>query len=53
MLDGVDVSRFHVGDILDLPDADATMLIAERWAEPAADTSFRANQSQPTSPTIT
>lgn len=35
-LDGVDVSRFHIGEIVELPDAEAAVLIAERWAEPAS-----------------
>ncbi|HUP40802.1 MAG TPA: hypothetical protein VM115_11830 [Vicinamibacterales bacterium] len=34
-LNGIDVSALNVGDILELPDAAACMLIAERWAEPA------------------
>jgi hypothetical protein len=33
-LDGIDVSRYHEGDVLDLPRADAELLIAERWARP-------------------
>jgi hypothetical protein len=37
-LDGVDVSRSRVGDVLDLPDADATALMAEGWAERAIET---------------
>jgi hypothetical protein len=31
-LDGVDVSRHHAGDVLDLPRREAEMLIAEGWA---------------------
>jgi hypothetical protein len=31
-LDGVDVSRNHVGDLLDLPPAKARLLVAEEWA---------------------
>jgi hypothetical protein len=32
-LDGVDVTKVHVGDVLDLSAAEAAMLIAEGWAE--------------------
>ena len=32
-LDGVDVSKVRVGEVLELPDAKAAMLIAEKWAE--------------------
>jgi len=31
-IDGVDVSRRSVGDLLDLPTHDAEMLVAEGWA---------------------
>jgi hypothetical protein len=31
-LDGVDVSRAKVGDVLDVPEREATMLISEGWA---------------------
>jgi len=34
-LNGVDLSSFNVGDIVEVPDVVARMLIAERWAEPA------------------
>ena len=33
-MDGVDVSRHVVGDVLDLPDLDARLLVAEQWATP-------------------
>lgn len=33
-IDGVDLSRNQVGDLLDLPVRDARMLIAEGWAAP-------------------
>jgi CheY-like chemotaxis protein len=33
-LNGFDVSRFHVGDVVDVPDSEATILIVEGWAEP-------------------
>jgi hypothetical protein len=37
MLDGVDVSMLNVGEILELPDSSAALLIAEKWAEPIDD----------------
>ena len=37
VLNGVDVSTFRVGDIIELPDAAAIMMIAEGWAERATD----------------
>jgi hypothetical protein len=33
-IDGIDLSRNKVGDLLDLPHSDARMLIAEGWAMP-------------------
>jgi hypothetical protein len=35
-IDGVDLSRRVVGDVLDLPQREAQMLLAEGWASPAA-----------------
>jgi hypothetical protein len=32
-VNGVDLSKVHVGDSLDLPSKDARLLIAEGWAE--------------------
>ena len=37
MLNGVDISRQSVGDVLDLPRRDAELLLAEGWALPATD----------------
>jgi len=37
ILDGVDVSLLNAGDILELPDSSAALLIAEKWAEPIAE----------------
>ena len=37
MIDGVDLEHAAVGDHLELPPRDANVLIAEGWAEPAAD----------------
>jgi hypothetical protein len=34
VLDGIDVSNYAEGDALDLPRAEAELLIAERWAVP-------------------
>lgn len=33
-LNGIDVSALCVGDVVELPDAAARMMIAEGWAEP-------------------
>ena len=33
-LDGIDLSDYHEGDVVDLPRAQAELLIAERWALP-------------------
>ena len=32
VLNGIDVSSLHVGDIIELPDSAAHMMIAEGWA---------------------
>jgi hypothetical protein len=37
LINGIDLSKAHTGDTLDLPARDASMLMAEGWAEPAAD----------------
>jgi hypothetical protein len=37
VMDGVDVSHVRAGDILQLPDADAELLISEGWAERVAE----------------
>jgi hypothetical protein len=34
-LNDVDVSSLEVGDVMELPDWAARMMIAEQWAEPA------------------
>jgi hypothetical protein len=34
-LNGVDVSEVSVGDIVDLPERSARLLLVEGWAEPA------------------
>jgi len=33
-LDGIDVSEAHVGDVIDVSEDDARILIAEGWATP-------------------
>jgi hypothetical protein len=33
MIDGIDLSAFTVGEVIQLPVAAARLLIAERWAE--------------------
>lgn len=40
VLNGVDVSDCEVGDVLALPEDDARMLIAERWAAPLSEPAF-------------
>jgi hypothetical protein len=44
-LNGVDISRQSVGDIVDLPRHDAELLLAEGWALPATDNHFEASPS--------
>jgi hypothetical protein len=36
-LNGVDISAFRVGEVIELPDQAARMLIAEGWAEKVVD----------------
>jgi hypothetical protein len=36
-LDGIDVTKQRVGDIMELPDKAAAMLLAEDWAEAVAE----------------
>lgn len=35
VINGIDLTNLCVGEVLDLKDRDASMLIAEGWAEPA------------------
>ena len=35
-LNGIDVSALRVGDVIELPDSAARMMVAEGWAEPEA-----------------
>jgi hypothetical protein len=42
-VNGVDLSLYQEGDVIDLPERDARMLLAERWAEtvePTSDTRY-------------
>ena len=49
VMDGVDVSHVRAGDVTNLPDEQADVLIAERWAEPALDRRC-SDPSQPPKP---
>jgi hypothetical protein len=33
-VDGIELSGWRVGDVLELPDQEASLLLAERWAIP-------------------
>ena len=44
-LDGVDVSQYHAGDVLDLASREAEMLLAEGWASRTADPADGAESS--------
>ena len=46
-LNGVDLTRVNVGDITELPDAAAHMMIAERWAEQVAEHISSTPQTPP------
>jgi len=34
-VDGIDLSGRHVGDVIELPEPDARVIVAEQWATPA------------------
>jgi hypothetical protein len=34
-VDGIDLSGRHVGDVIELPEPDARVIVAEQWAIPA------------------
>jgi hypothetical protein len=34
VIDGIDLGQCHVGDIVDLPPREASLLLAEAWAVP-------------------
>lgn len=42
LIDGIDLSRRRVGDVIDIPIHDARMLIAEGWAVPDDSRASRA-----------
>jgi hypothetical protein len=46
-LNGLDLSRVNIGDVLLLPDSAASMLIGEGWAEAVPEPPSPANQSPP------
>jgi hypothetical protein len=41
-IDGIDLSAHRAGQLLDLPERDAALLIAEGWAAPASGEFVRA-----------
>jgi len=45
-IDGVDISEYAVGDVIDLPPGAARLLIAERWAASAATPARRRDVRQ-------
>jgi hypothetical protein len=40
-IDGVDISSYHVGDVLDIASREAWLLVAEQWAIPERRTANR------------
>jgi hypothetical protein len=44
-LDGIDLSEYCVGDVLDVPEHDGELLIAEEWAVPMTDRNSREVRS--------
>lgn len=52
MLDGIDLTRVHPGDVIELPDEEARILILEEWAVPEGDgTARRCGPAASTHPT--
>jgi hypothetical protein len=49
VLNGLDVSGLNVGDIIELPDSAARMMVSERWAEIVTEppTGARLNADHP------
>ena len=37
VLNGLDVSSLQIGDVIELPESAARMMITERWAEPVSE----------------
>jgi hypothetical protein len=51
VLNGLDVSSLKIGDIIELPDSAAHMMIREGWAELVTDQSSARHVSRPSLPT--
>ena len=45
VVNGVDISRYREGDVVELPERDGHMLIAERWAEAVPTPAVRPSQA--------
>lgn len=45
VVNGIDISAYAEGDVIDVSSADAQLLIAERWAEPLADAGLSTRSS--------
>jgi len=52
VLNGLDISALRVGDVIELPDSAARMMIAEGWAEPEA-APAHTSLGPPIPPTVT
>jgi hypothetical protein len=52
-LNGVDVSQLHVGDVVDLPERSARLLLMEGWAEVVDDASAAGLPNVPPFPSTT
>jgi hypothetical protein len=46
LIDGIDLSRVHEGDTIDLSPREALTLIAEGWALPVHDTGYRPERDK-------
>ena len=51
MLNGVDLSHWLVGEVVDVPEREAQMLIAEAWASPLSSSRERATANDTPSKT--
>lgn len=47
LMDGIDVSRIRQGDLIDLSDAEAMLLVAEGWAIEVGGNGHRASSVIP------
>ena len=52
-MNGVDVSKLKVGDVIALPSDQATMMVECGWAEPVADDVFAAAAGRTTESHLT